>query len=45
MLLGWLPADDLLDAYALPEYKDIKNALAAGDVGLLTRTLRQERFQ
>lgn len=40
MLLGELPSDRLLDAYHLQEYKELKQALQAGDVGLLNKALQ-----
>lgn len=40
MLLGELPSDRLLDTYHLQEYRDLKKALQAGDVGLLNKALQ-----
>jgi hypothetical protein len=40
MLLGELPSDRLLDTYHLQEYRDLKRALQAGDVGLLNKALQ-----
>lgn len=39
MLRGVLPSDALLDAYQLREYRDIKAAVASGDVAALQRCL------
>jgi hypothetical protein len=40
MLLGELPSDRLLEAYHLQEYRELKQALQAGDVGLLNKALQ-----
>jgi hypothetical protein len=45
LLLGYLPADELLQGRSLEVYRLIKAALEAGDVGLLERTLTEARLQ
>jgi hypothetical protein len=39
MLLGVLPSKELLQQYKLTEFEGICDAMRAGDVGLLMRTL------
>eukprot|EP00798_Chlamydomonas_sp_ICE-L_P003457 gene3457-13517_t len=43
MLLGHLPSDQLLSQYGLQEYKEIKDAVKDGDVGLLMRALNENQ--
>jgi hypothetical protein len=45
MLLGQLPADELLDQYQLQLYLPVKEALYTGNVGLLQRTLDEHRLR
>ena len=45
MLLGQLPADELLQQYQLQLYLPIKEALYTGNVGLLQRSLDEHRLR
>jgi hypothetical protein len=45
MLLGVLPSKELLQQYKLTEFEGICDAMRAGDVGLLMRTLDAHQTQ